>query len=83
MGNGIIMRLENDSYYINYHKDVSGKELASMAHYFIVWDDGYISDTYGFEQNWMNFEDACWSGVEPNDNKKGKRIQAEQYKIIK
>ena len=74
------MRLENDSYYINYHQNDSDKEYAAMAHFIVVWDDGYISDTYGFKQNWMNFEDACWSGVEPNDNKKGKRILAEQYK---
>ena len=73
------MRLESDSYYIDY-KAKSGKDdYASIRHFIDVWDGGYISDTYGFEQNWMDFEDAIWTGVSLDDGNKGKRIDKQLY----
>ncbi len=59
------MRLENDSYYIDYKVESSKDEYASIRHYIFVWDDGYLLDTYGFQKNWINFEAASWGGVPP------------------
>ena len=73
------MRLESDSYYIDYIAKNGNKEYASIRHFIDVWDNGYISDTYGFEQNWMDFEDAIWTGVHIDDKNKGKRIDKHLY----
>ena len=73
------MRLESDSYYIDYMVKSDNKEYASIMHFINVWDNGYISDTYGFEQNWMDFEDAIWTGVSIDDRNKGKRIDKQLY----
>ena len=63
------MRLENDSYYINLLITPNGEELAIAEHFIEVWCNGFRVDTYEFSLNRIDFEDASYNGVNPDDNR--------------
>lgn len=73
------MKLDKDSYYIKYWVDSEGSDHARMTHYKDVWSDGFYIDTYCFSQHRISFEDASWSGVDPDDRHEGKRILKRYY----
>lgn len=73
------MRLEKDSYYIKHWITPNGEESAMADHYIEVWSDGFYVDTYGFSPNRIDFEDASYNGVNPDDKNKGKRILKRYY----
>lgn len=66
------MRLEKDSYYIKHWITPNGEESARADHYIEVWSDGFYVDTYGFSPNRIDFEDASYNGVNPDDKNKKK-----------
>ena len=73
------MRLEKDSYYINLWITPNGEELAIAEHFIEVWSNGFRVDTYEFSPNRIDFEDASYNGVNPDDKNKGKRILKRYY----
>lgn len=73
------MRLEKDSYYINLLITPNGEELAIAEHFIEVWSNGFRVDTYEFSLNRIDFEDASYNGVNPDDKNKGKRILKRYY----
>jgi len=67
------MRLDKDSYYIYYRTD-RDEEIAHMSHYIDVWDNGFSVDDYNIACNYIDYEDADWNGISPDDSRAGKRI---------
>lgn len=73
------MKLDKDSYYIKYCVSSNGSEHSRMTHYKDVWSNGYWEDTYLIDQEGIYFEDASWSGIDPDDSRAGKRILKRYY----
>ncbi len=73
------MRLEDNTYYVNYSTYKDGREGASMCHYIKVWDNGFWIDDYGIDENGFSYEDASWTGINPDDSLAGKRIKKRKF----
>lgn len=73
------MKLHKDTCYINFHVHSDGSESAGMTHFKDIWENGYAIDTYDFSQNRMDFEDASWNGIDPNNSYEGKQVPKTLY----
>ena len=73
------MKIDNDSYYIRHDINKDGGEITNMTHFIKVWYNGFMNDTYFFYQNRISFEDAVWTGVNPDNCHTGKRILKRCY----
>lgn len=72
------MKIDANSYYLSYITR-SGEDIACLEHYGNVWDDGYSVDTYILKNKNFFFEDACYSGFDPDSQNPGIRISGKQF----
>ena len=73
------MKLYKDTCYINFHIHSDGSASAGMTYFKDIWENGYAIDTFDFSQNRMDFEDASWHGIDPNNSYEGKRVPKTLY----
>lgn len=71
--------LDNDSYYLRYFVNSIGEETAYICHYKEVWENGFTSESYTIEDNYMEFEDASWNGLNLSKQNFGTRILRTHY----
>ena len=67
-------RIDENSFYLRYTVNPKGEESAYLVHFKEVWDNGYTIDSYTLGNKRIGFEDASWTGVNPNVQNLGTRI---------
>ena len=67
-------RIDENSFYLSYTVNPKGEESAYLVHFKEVWDNGYTIDSYTFWNKRIGFENASWTGVNPNVLNLGTRI---------
>ena len=72
------MRIEDDSCYIKYYVHSDG-EFVGIIYYKEIWEEGYLSDTYIIDPEYISFEDAAHHGYVPNLKEVGTYVIKEQY----
>lgn len=75
----IVMRIEDNSYFIRYLVYTDGHEIAFLTHFIEVMGNGYSVDDYSFDKVSFRFEDASYHGVNPDDHLTGTRILKRYY----
>ena len=73
------MKIDDDSYYIRYKSDEKFGESAAFTHYIEVWDNGFAIEQYLIEKDDIDWEDAEWTGIDPDKIDIGKRILRRYY----
>ena len=59
------MKIEDDTCFIK-HFARSDEEWVSLEHFLEVWEDGFSVDFYSIGSERIYYEDAAYSGINPN-----------------
>ena len=73
------MKIDENSFYLRYIIRSGAEDSACLEHYVNFWEDGYSVDTYILENKCVYFEDASYSGFDPDIPSSAIRISEEQY----